>query len=131
VIISNAFGYINMLDRAADASYLRETVIANNIANVDTPTYKRQDVAFSNILENKLRQYAAEERSLDKAVNKLTVEDTEAMQYTDYPNFSYRLDRNNVDIDTENVELASEYLRYSTINTSITNDFQRFHAVIS
>ncbi|MCR4782003.1 MAG: flagellar basal body rod protein FlgB [Lachnospiraceae bacterium] len=131
MIISDAFGYINMMDRTADASYLRETVIANNIANVDTPTYKRQDVEFSSILKDKLSHYTAEERSLDKAVNKLSVEDTEARKYVDYPNYSYRLDRNNVDIDTENVELASEQQRYSTITTSITNDFQRFNAVIS
>lgn len=36
MINSNAFSYINVLDRAADASWTRETVIGNNIANVDT-----------------------------------------------------------------------------------------------
>ena len=41
MINSNAFSYINVLDRAADASWTRETVIGNNIANVDTPGYKR------------------------------------------------------------------------------------------
>jgi len=131
MIISDAFGYINMMDRTADASYLRETVIANNIANVDTPTYKRKDVEFSSILKEKLLHYTSETRSVDKAVNKLTLEDTEARKYVDYPGYSYRLDRNNVDIDTENVELASEQQRYSVLTTSITNDFQRFNAVIS
>jgi flagellar basal-body rod protein FlgB len=131
MIISDAFGYINMMDRTADASYLRETVIANNIANVDTPTYKRKDVEFSSILKDKLLQYTAETRNVDKAVNKLTIEDTQARQYVDYPGYSYRLDRNNVDIDTENVELASEQQKYSVLTTSISNDFQRFNAVIS
>jgi flagellar basal-body rod protein FlgB len=131
MIISDAFGYINMMDRTADASYLRETVIANNIANVDTPTYKRKDVEFSSILKDKLLQYTAETRNVDKAVNKLTIEDTQARQYVDYPGYSYILDRNNVDIDTENVELASEQQKYSVLTTSISNDFQRFNAVIS
>ena len=36
MINSNAFDYINVLDKAADASWLRNEVIANNIANVDT-----------------------------------------------------------------------------------------------
>ena len=46
MIHSNAFSYINVLDKAADASWIRENAIANNIANVDTPGYKRQDVQF-------------------------------------------------------------------------------------
>ena len=43
---SNAFDYINILDKAADASWLRNEAIANNIANADTPGYKRKDVQF-------------------------------------------------------------------------------------
>ena len=38
------FGYVNVLKAAADASWTREEVLTNNIANVDTPNYKRQDV---------------------------------------------------------------------------------------
>ena len=48
---SNAFDYINVLDKAADASWTRNEVIANNIANVDTPGYKRQDINFEDELE--------------------------------------------------------------------------------
>ena len=43
MITTNAFDYINVLDKAADASWLRETAIMNNLANTDTPGYKRQD----------------------------------------------------------------------------------------
>ena len=42
----NVFDYTNILDKAADASWMRENVITNNIANIDTPGYKRQDVDF-------------------------------------------------------------------------------------
>ena len=40
LINTHAFDYINVLDKAADASWLRNEAIANNIANVDTPYYK-------------------------------------------------------------------------------------------
>ena len=40
---TGAFGYVNLLKSAADASWTREEVLTNNIANVDTPNYKRQD----------------------------------------------------------------------------------------
>ena len=45
-------------------------------------------------------------------------------------NYSYRLDRNNVDPDTENVELASETIRYQALTNSITSDFTRMQAVL-
>ena len=35
----------NMMERSLDASTLRQKVVANNIANVDTPNFKRSDVA--------------------------------------------------------------------------------------
>ena len=49
MISSDAFGYINLLDGAADASWQRETLIMNNIANNDTPGYKRQDIEFESV----------------------------------------------------------------------------------
>ena len=41
MITSGAFSYINVLDKAADASWLREATITNNLANVDTPGLQR------------------------------------------------------------------------------------------
>ena len=51
---SNAFDYINVLDKAADASWKRQELIANNIANVDTPDFKRSDVTFETYLAKEL-----------------------------------------------------------------------------
>lgn len=67
---------------------------------------------------------------MDKATDAVSDSDLEGIEYTDYENFSYRLDGNNVDIDTENVEMASEQLRYSALTTSISNQFTRFNSVI-
>lgn len=54
MIKSSAYDYVNVLKKAADASWLREQTIANNIANVDTPGYKRKDVEFESVLKNEL-----------------------------------------------------------------------------
>lgn len=51
MITSGAFSYINVLDKAADASWLREATITNNLANVDTPGFKRKDVDFEGVLK--------------------------------------------------------------------------------
>lgn len=130
MINSNAFDYINVATKALDASYLRETVIANNIANVDTPAYKRQDVDFQSVLEDAID--STKYKNLTEAVRGVNtnLDGLDAIQYTDANNYSYRIDKNNVDIDTENVELASEQLRYQALSNSVTQDFNNFRAVI-
>ena len=50
--------------------------------------------------------------------------------YLDYANYSYRLDGNNVDIDTENVELASEQIKYEALTSSISSQFSRMKSVL-
>ena len=52
MVLSNAYNYINVLDKAADASWTRNDVLANNIANADTPGYKRKDVREENNIPN-------------------------------------------------------------------------------
>ena len=117
-----------MLDRAADASWTRETVIGNNIANVDTPGYKRQDVAFEDVLKRELK--SSKYDTLQKAVDNVSLNKLEGRTYTDYASYSYRLDGNNVDIDTENVELASEQLRYQTLTSAVSNEFTRMNTAM-
>ena len=70
--------------------------------------------------------------SLDKKIRSLNADlsGLNVSTYTDSSNYSYRLDRNNVDPDTENVELASETIRYQALTDSITSDFTRMQAVL-
>lgn len=128
MISSSAFDYINVLDKAADASWLREETISNNIANVDTPGYKRKDVDFESVLKSELGNSKYE--SLDNKVKNVHLNYLTAKTYTDSANYSYRLDGNNVDIDTENVELASENLKYQGLTSSITQEVTRLKSVM-
>jgi len=125
---SGAFNYINVLDKAADASWIRNEAIANNIANVDTPGYKRQDVNF----EEQLRKVMKNSRytSIDERVANVDLERLNPITYRDHSTLSYRLDGNNVDIDTENVELASNQIRYQGLTDSITKHFQGLQSVM-
>lgn len=127
---TNVFDYTNILDKAADASWMRENVITNNIANIDTPGYKRQDVDFESVLQKALGK--TKYSSLDKKVRELNQDlgKLTTTSYTDAANYSYRLDRNNVDENTENAELASESLRYQLVTTAITNNFSRMQTVL-
>ena len=128
MISTDAFSYINVLEKAADASWKRETLLANNIANVDTPGYKRQDIDFQSVLKNELSNYKY--MNLDQKMESVRLDKLNASVYTDHANYSYRLDGNNVDIDTEQVELASEQIKYQALTQSITAEFQRLQVVM-
>ena len=128
MINSTAFNYVDVLTKAADASWTREAVINNNIANVSTVGYKRQDIDFQSVLREELGN--CKHKSLDNKINELDIGDLNAQIYTDSANYSYRLDGNNVDIDTENVELASEQIRYDALTTSINSEFSRMRAAL-
>lgn len=121
MINSNIYNYINVLDKAADASWIRNEVISNNIANATTPNYKRKDVEFEEYLREELA--GAESSTLTATVAGVEMGHLDARSYTDMTELSYRLDGNNVDIDTENVELASNQIKYNTLLESITHQF--------
>ena len=127
MIGSNAFNYINVLDKAADASWKRNEIINNNIANVNTPGYKRKDIQFESYLMTAL----VGNNSLDKRIAEVDLHSLEASIYTDNANLSYRLDGNNVDIDTENANLAENQIRYYALLDSMTQEFSRLKSVLT
>lgn len=128
MIQANAFDYINVLDRAADAAWQRNEAISNNIANVDTPGYKRQDVAFESVLQQALGNNRYE--SMDDKVANVNLSRLRGRAYVDYANYSYRLDGNNVDIENENVMLAENQLKYQGLISSINQEFTNLKTVM-
>lgn len=121
MINSNVFDYVNVLDRASDAAWTRNEIIANNIANVDTPGYKRQDLNFEDELERALGHNRY--KTMDEKVANLKNKHLEARVVNDYSGFSYRTDKNNVDIDTENVMLAANQLKYQGLMSGLKHEF--------
>lgn len=127
MIGSNAFNYINVLNKAADASFTRNEVISNNIANVNTPNFKRKDISFENYLKDELTNG---NEDLDKSVANVDLSKLNTTLYTDYEELSYRLDGNNVDIDTESANLSQNQIRYYMLLNSMTQEFSRIKSVL-
>lgn len=129
MINTNIYNYINVLDKAADAANSRNEIISNNIANVDTPNYKRKDVSFQSYLEMEL----IGGESLDERVSEVNthLSDFGGLIYTDSSTLSYRLDGNNVDIDTESAMLAENQIRYNALVEQIGQEFDRYKTVLS
>ena len=127
---SGAFGYVDVLKTAADAGWLREEVLTNNIANVDTPNYKRQDVEFTTYLKSALEQAGTPASTLTQKVNEANLSGITTRTYTENTTLSYRMDGNNVDLSTENAELAAEQINYNALIDSMNNEFTRMKAVL-
>ena len=131
MISSGIYDYIDIMGKAADAAWLRETAISQNISNGDTPGYKRQDVNFEGLLQlelGKMKYVSLDEKVSD--INKGHMDHLDAEIYTDIENYSYRLDGNSVDPEQEYAELASTRIQYNALIDSMTKEFQRIKSVI-
>lgn len=131
MINSGTFAYVDMLNSAANYSWRRNEVLNNNIANVDTPGYKRQELSFETVLSNAINVSATSDKTINQMVRNINYDHIKPTLYTDNANISYRLDGNNVDIDTEQVELASNQLYYNGVIDSMRQEFSRIKAAMA
>ena len=129
MITSGIYNYVNILDKAADAANLRNELLTNNIANVSTPNYKRKDLDFESVLQAEL----GGEKDLSTAVKNAnqSLETLDAQVYTDNASLSYRLDGNNVDINTEEARLAENQIKYQALVDLMNQEFARYNTVLS
>ena len=128
MISSNLYSYVNILDKTADAAWLRQEAISNNIAMQDTPGYKRRDVNFESILEQELGK--SKFTSLDEKVRNIHMNHLNAQVYVDSGNYSYRIDGNNVDPEQEYVQLAETQIKYNALIDSMNEEFSRIKSVL-
>ncbi|MDE6874592.1 MAG: flagellar basal body rod protein FlgB [Lachnospiraceae bacterium] len=129
MIGSDAYNYINVLNKAADACWVRNTVLNNNLANVSTPDFKRSDITFEEYLKKELS--SGINVRMDKAVANVNLDNLKTTTYIDQKELSYRLDGNNVDVDVEEANLAQNSIRYYTLLDSMTQEFARIKMVLS
>jgi flagellar basal-body rod protein FlgB len=53
-MLDRIFTKLNILEKGLDASWTRNEVLANNIANADTPDFKRSDIEFESVFQKAL-----------------------------------------------------------------------------
>ena len=114
----------NNLEKSMDAAWLRNEIISQNIANVDTPGYKRKKVQFEEFLNSEMK-YSRISNGKSRIQGSGDIKVTE-----DHSNYSYRLDGNNVDIEREMAQLAANSLRYNTLVQRMNGQFRKIRTVI-
>lgn len=112
-----------VLSKTLDASAARQKTIANNIANVETPGYKRSYVSFEDELQRVLGQQSV--HSVREGLRNLT---PVAQIDTTSP---ARADGNNVSIDTEISDLAKTSLKYKATTTLLEDKIGMLRAAIT
>ena len=129
-MISNMFREINQLDRGLDAAWLRNEVISQNIANVDTPGYRRKAVSFEEHYHTALNRESefalrqTREAHLDQGIQ----QSMEPRVYEEESN--YRMDCNNVDVDKEMTDLAVNVIYYQTLLTKVASETAQLDTAI-
>jgi flagellar basal-body rod protein FlgB len=104
------------LQNAIQASDLRQNVIANNIANVDTPKFKRSDVSFESLLQKEMNGGMKELSGLrtDPRHFVIGTPSVPTARVTTDQSTTMNNNLNNVDIDREMSLLAENQLRYNS-----------------
>ncbi len=125
---------VNNLSRGLEAAGLRHKVLANNIANVNTPNFKRSEVVFETLLAKEL--YGDDSgrldmvRTNDKHLPMNSEGGARAAMVQDNTT-TMRTDNNNVDIDVEMANLAKNQIYYNAMAQSIGGYFTKMKNIIT
>ena len=109
---------IHNLTRALDLTSLRQRVVSENIANIDTPGYQTRDIDFASEFKRALNQDETTAAFAPVAVRTLR-------------GLEQRPDGNNVSIDRESLLMAQNQLQFQTGVTLLRSEFSRLQMAIS
>ncbi|MEA4832002.1 MAG: flagellar basal body rod protein FlgB [Oscillospiraceae bacterium] len=116
---------IALLQKSLDLVWYKQQATQNNIANHDTPGYKRKSVEFEDLLKSVLDSKTGSEEELVSEIYKIMPGISEDKST------SAKEDGNNVDLEQENIELAKEQLQYEYLANSLTSQINRLKYVIN
>lgn len=123
-----------LLEKSLDASWYRNDAISQNIANIDTPGYKKKKVSFEEYLSDfgssdDFEGFRTDPRHIK--IGKSSIEDAEINMSEENTNLEMRLDGNNVDIDSEMAFMAQNSIKYNVLIQRLSGKFKSIKSVIS
>jgi flagellar basal-body rod protein FlgB len=123
---------VSILEKALGAASLRHKVISNNIANVNTPEFKKSEVSFEDQLELALSTDSkplarTHERHMPLKSGMMDIKPTVNTITTT----SLRNDGNNVDIDSEMANLSKNSMYYDAIAQQLSKYFSGIKSAIN
>ncbi|MEK3722157.1 flagellar basal body rod protein FlgB [Paenibacillus sp. FSL H8-0034] len=127
--ILNKAGF-NQMERSLDAATLRQRVIADNVANADTPYFKKSEVRFEELLQQELNVSSFEGYRTDPKHFYIGRPARVEAQIVKDKQSTINNNLNNVDIDAEMSLMAKNQLRYNVMVQQISNDIKKARTAI-
>jgi flagellar basal-body rod protein FlgB len=123
------------LRRGIETSNLRQKVYANNLANANTPHFKRSEVNFEDQFKQALERdprrlvgFVTDEKHI--AINPpMTLDSVQPGIWRQNDDF-VRSDDNNVDVDVESAELAKNELQFNALVEGLNRKIHTLQRVI-
>ena len=126
----------NYLSRGMTAASMRQEVISHNIANVNTPNYRKTNLEFEDLLareiygeddDGKLKMVRTQDKHLPENFPPFHAEPTMIEDHSTI----MRTDDNNVDIDIEMATLAKNQLYYNALANQLGGYISKMKNVIT
>lgn len=125
---------LDVMQRGMGAANLRQEVISHNIANVNTPNFKKSDVIFEDLLAKELDLDATGRLKVVRTHDRhmpIAFRGRAAAKVELDPSSSMRYDKNNVDIDVEMASLAKNSLYFNALAKQVGAEFSRMRTVVA
>ena len=129
-MFGSLFTGMDKIGRGLDASWTKNEVISSNIANIDTPGYKRKKVEFGDLLNEKLSSSSSLSRTHSRHIDARNNQVNGVTISADTSTFNMRTDENNVNIDTEMSELSKNSIYYNVLTQRATGEITKLESVI-
>ena len=135
---NSSFGKtLGLVQREMDVSVLRREVIANNIANADTPNFKRSVVDFESQLKAALHSEKPNGNLKAKLTNSRQIPFSRSIDWKtvgprkvlDYLSTSDN-NGNNVNLEQEMMNSLDNQLEYQLLSQALSSQFQRINLVL-
>lgn len=125
---------LNVIKNSMDASMMRHAALSNNISNVNTPGYKKQEVKFEEELSRAMDQNAFTGRRthpLHVQIGGGTAAESVTPRTITIGQTSMRNDGNNVDIDEEMANLSKNTINYRALTTALEGELTKISTTIT
>jgi len=123
-----------LLNKGLDAASVRNKVIADNIANVDTPKFKRREVIFEENVKKVLEKNNINVKLRLTDVRHMQIKEKDIRiepEIRTLNDLNYRNDENNVDIDVETAKMAKNKIFYDALGQSMSNEIRILRMAIT
>jgi flagellar basal-body rod protein FlgB len=116
---------------ALDGLSLRQQITSRNMANIDTPGYRSQEVDFEGSLQRAMRTIGSIQMAATHSGHLAAPANRPFYQVKDTPGGTARADENNVDIDSELLKMSETGIQYQAVSQELSKKLALLKTIAS